>query len=86
MGVPGQNEAAATPPPSKPERWLAQGNAVTSGRLAKRIASDPAVREVHRIAPDLAVLLATPERAAALQTEFAGDLVMERDAPLLPPG
>ena len=76
----------AAPGPQSPERWLAQGGAVSSGRLAKRVASDPAVREVRRLAPDLVVLLATPERAAALQAEFPDSLVLERDAALKPPG
>jgi hypothetical protein len=80
------SERDGAPPPSPPERWLAQGGAVSSGRLASRIAGDAAARELSRPAPDLAVLLATPERAAELQAEFADELVLERDAPLTPPG
>ncbi len=59
---------------------------MSSGELAKRIAGEPAVREVRRLAPDLAVLLATPERAAALQAEFPDSLVLEPDEALKPPG
>jgi hypothetical protein len=80
---PAAERKAADPAPG---RWLAQGAAVTSGRLAAEVAKDPTMRELRRLAPDLVVLEMTAERAEQLQAELSDELIVENDAALDPPG
>ena len=59
------------------KQWIVQGDAVSSGKLAERIAADPEIRSIRHIARDMVVLAMPPDRAELLKREL--DLLVEPD-------
>ena len=64
------------------DRWIVQGDEVSSGRLGERIKSDPEIKQVSRVAADVVVLSMSFERAEKLKAEFGEGIRIEPDLDL----
>ena len=73
---------SGTPISRRPNRWIVQGEEVSSGRLAEHIKTDSEIEEIRKIASDVVVLSMSPERAERLKAEFGNRLLIEPDVDL----
>ena len=64
------------------ERWLVQGDDVSSGRLMRRIEAEPGIVQVRQVARDVVVLTMPVNLVEKLRKEFGSGLLIEPDEDL----
>ena len=67
--------------PNSPQEFIVQGEPVKSGQLADHLRSEPGVKRIAQIAPDVVVLSMTNTQADRLKSAFA-TLVVEPNSTL----
>ncbi|MGJ4892858.1 hypothetical protein ACQR0Z_05395 [Bradyrhizobium sp. HKCCYLS3077] len=69
--------------PNAPQEFIVQGEPVKSGQLAAHLSSEPSVKRVGQVAPDVVILSMTKTQADHLRSTFR-TIVVEPNAPLKP--
>ena len=64
-----------------PQEFIVQGEPVKSGQLADHLRSEPGVKRIAQIAPDVVILSMTKTQADRLKSAFA-TLVVEPNSAL----
>jgi len=67
--------------PNSPQQFIVQGEPVKSGQLADHLKSEPGVKRIAQIAPDVVILSMTNTQANRLKSVFT-TIVVEPDSTL----